>query len=70
MKMMSFTTRLASVATLLAVVPTLAQAHPGHLDWSSGLPQTGHVSGFGLALNVIAILILAAAIYHRAPRKR
>jgi len=70
MKLTSFTARLASVATLLATWPTLAQAHPGHLDWSSGLPSAGHVSGPATVLNVLAILILGAVIYRVAPRKR
>jgi len=70
MKLTSITARIASVALLLAAWPTLAQAHPGHFDWSTGLSQTGHVNGPAALLNVLAILTLAAAIYRLAPRKR
>jgi uncharacterized BrkB/YihY/UPF0761 family membrane protein len=69
MKLTSITARIASVAALLAAWPTLAQAHPGHFDWSSSLPQAGHVNGT-VALSVLALLTLATAIYRLAPRKR
>ena len=71
MKLTSFTARLASVAALLATWPTLAEAHPGHsaFDWYSYAPHTGHESEYSVVLNVLAILILATAIYCLAPRK-
>ena len=69
MKLTSITTRIASVAALLAAWPALAQAHPGHFDWSSNPSQAGHVSGTA-AFGVLAILTLATAIYRLAQRKR
>jgi hypothetical protein len=72
MKLTSPTARLASVFALLATLPTLAHAHPGHsaLDWFSGIPHPGHESEYAVVLNVLAILILAAGIYRLGSRKR
>jgi hypothetical protein len=72
MKPTSSTARIASIFALIAALPTLAQAHPGHsaLDWFSGAPHTGHESEYAVVLNVLAILILAAGIYCLGSRKR
>ncbi len=72
MKRTSFAARCASVLTLLAGLPALAQAHPGHsaFDWYSYAPHTGHESEYAVVLNVLAILILAAGIYGLGTRKR
>lgn len=72
MKTISFTARLASALTLLATLPSLAQAHPGHsaFDWFSGAPHAGHESEYAVVLNVLAVTTLAAGIYWIGSRKR
>jgi len=62
----------ARLLILLSLLPTLAQAHPGHsaLDWFSGAPHAGHASEYAVVLNVLAIAVLAAGIYWLGSRKR
>jgi len=72
MKMTSMSARIASVVALLAALPSLAQAHPGHsaFDWFTYGPHAGHESEYAVVFNVIAILLLAGGIYALGSRKR
>lgn len=65
MKLTSITARIASFAAVLAASSTLAQAHPGHLDFSE-TPVNSPV----IMLGVLVILTLATAMHRLAPRKR
>ena len=64
--------RVASVIALVAALPTIAQAHPGHsaFDWFTYAPHAGHESEYAVLFNVLAILILAGGIYALGARKR
>jgi hypothetical protein len=65
MKLTSIPARIASAAAVLAATSTLAQAHPGHLDFSDT-----QVSSPIIMLSVLGIFTLATAIHRLAPRKR
>jgi len=72
MKLTSLSARIASAVALLAALPSLAEAHPGHsaFDWFSYAPHAGHESEYAVLFNVLAVLILAAGIYALGTRKR
>ncbi len=72
MKLTSMPARVASVIALVAALPTIAQAHPGHsaFDWFTYAPHAGHESEYAVLFNVLAILILAGGIYALGARKR
>jgi hypothetical protein len=72
MKPISPFARITSVLVLLAALPALASAHPGHsaLDWFTTPPHAGHESEYGFWVSTTGILALAYGIYSLGTRKR
>jgi hypothetical protein len=72
MKLTRSSARCTSILALLATLPTLAHAHPGHsaLDWFSAAPHSGHESEYAVLLSALAIVALAGGLYWLGSRKR
>ena len=65
--------RTAFFTAVLALVPALALAHPGHsvLEVSAGPPHAGHEAEFALVLlSLLALAALANGIHWLVRRRR
>jgi hypothetical protein len=69
---MKLTHPTARLLTLLSLLPTLAQAHPGHsaLDWFSAVPHPGHGEEYAVVLASLGLIAVACGAYWLAARKR
>ena len=65
--------KTALISAALAVVPTLALAHPGHsaLDFTAGSPHAGHESEIGTLLiaTALTLALFAGARWLTARRR-
>jgi hypothetical protein len=69
---MKLTHSPARLLALLSLLPTLAQAHPGHsaLDWFSALPHTGHDHEYAVILTTLGLIASGFGAYWLASRRR
>jgi hypothetical protein len=67
----NFSLRHAAPLLAACLLPTFAQAHPGHsvFDWTV-LPHGGHESAYALLFTILALTTVCFVSYWVASRKR
>lgn len=70
MKLISSPTRTAALLVAF-LLPTLAQAHPGHsaFDWTV-LPHPGHEKDYAVLFTILALTTIGCVGHWVASRKR